>query len=425
MELRKEDLLKIINEQHSEMDEMAGRVEYGYDTKGRSVHDIIKDANGNTIGFKMLDYSGEEPVKIPVLMVCGGVDVVQNILSENPDLISEIKQEFPNHPIMWSAHKKNINDYCLPPRSAQHKLNPLPGEEDTVRPRVANTAKPIEKERDAATNLKIILHKAVNSIVGDKNKEATLRLIECSIPPILGNDIKHVNRNGTWTNDNIFYQTHNVDIYENVEEFIDKAQERAFGGEAVASVQRHMRYRYNNNYDNWTDARTVNVDRAGRKQEYQGKTAVYDVDYLDFSNSQSDASVISELTIKGKRDGDQFNWEVSFEIKFGDALAEGIRGYYNPKIKPSRTLTASASAQIAPGEEFSNKHTVLNSRLVYQALEQALDDLKGQFFTDLQPVDALTLPELNQARLSSGYEGDIALRESLVDKIVDKIMKRK
>lgn len=419
MELKKEDLLRIISEQHAEVDEMAGRVEHGYDTKGRSQHDILKDAQGNTVGFKMMDYSGAEPVKIPVIMVCGGPDVVQRILSENPEMIAELKSEFSDTPIMWSAHKKDINSYCLPPRSASHKLNPLPGEEGSVQPRVANTAKPIEKSREADTKLKRILHDLVKKEVGEYNQEATDRLKECSIPVIFGSDIKHLNRHSTYSNTSIKYQTHNIDIYDNVQEFLEKAQERILGGEASAALTKHMRYRYNTKYDNWNETRRMNLNRRGDKEDYQGKTAVYDVDYLDFTNGQSDASVISELTIEGRLQDDMYIWKASLDVKFGDALASGIRNYYNAKLNPSKTIVADSYVGIAPGETFSDSHTVLDSRLIYQGLVQALSELREKFFNELEPVDALTLPELNQLRIS----GEI--NEALVDKIVNKIMKRK
>ncbi len=419
MELKKEDLLRIISEQHAEVDEMAGRVEHGYDTKGRSQHDILKDEQGNTVGFKMMDYSGPEPVKMPVLMVCGGVETVQQILQNNPELIAQLKEEFPDIPIMWSAHKKDINSYCLPPRSASHKLNPLPGEEDSVQARVANTSKPIEKSRSAETKIKRIIHRVINEQVGDLNQEATERLKECSIPVIFGNDIKHINRHSSYENDEILYQTHNIDIYDSVEEFLEAAQERILGGEAAAKLSKHMRYRYNKQYDTWNETRRMNINRRGDKVDYQGKTAVYDVDYMDFSEGQSDASVISELTIKGKKQGDSYVWDISFEVKFGDALAKGIRNYYNSKLSPSKTITASSSALIPQNQSFNDVNTVLDSRLIYQALVEALTDLREKFFNELEPVDALTLPELNQARISG------EMNESLVNRIVDKIMKRK
>lgn len=423
MELKKEDLLRIISEQHADIDEMAGRVEHGYDTKGRSQHDILKDAQGNTVGFKMLDYSGDEPVKIPVVMVCGGVDAVQRILQENPELIAQLKQEFPDNPVMWSAHKKDINSYCLPPRSASHKLNPLPGEEGNVQPRVANTAKPIDKERPAETKLKRILHDLVKREIGESNQEATERLKECSIPTIFANDIQHINRHGEWSNNRIKYQTHNIDIYNSVQEFLEAAQERILGGEAAANLTKHMRYRYNKNYSNWNETRRMNLNFAGNKQEYKGKTDVYDVDYLDFTEGQSDASVISELTIEGLKANDTYEWNVSFEVKFGDALSEGIRGYWNNKLTPSKTIRARNVVEIGPRETYDDKYTALDSRLVYQGLVEALTDLREQFFTELQPVDALTLPELSQARIDAGTGA--GLNESLVDRIVDKIMKRK
>lgn len=428
MKLKKEDLLRIIQEQHAEIDELASRAKHGYETKGRSEQDIIKEPNGNVIGFKMLDYTNDpiEGEKIPIVMVCGGVDAVQRILDDNPELIKEIEQEFPNHPVMWSAHKKDINTYCIPPRSAKHQLNPLPGREGEVQPRVANTAKPIQKPREISTKIEREFNKVVNEEVGNRNPEATARLQECSIPPILGNDIKHINRNNLFSNQKVNYKTHNIDIYEDVEDFIDKAQTRALGGQAAATMNRSLRYRYNEKYSKWGDKRSVNIDTYGRKQEYKGKTAVYNVDYLDFSNSRSDASVLSELTIEGNMSADQtaFTWKVTFDIKFGDALAEGIRGYYSD-LKPSRTITGTTTVEVDPNEQFGESYTIMDSRSIYEGLRQVLYDLREQFFNELNPVEALTLPELNQERISTGSKMQDAMNESMVDRIMDKIMKRK
>jgi hypothetical protein len=168
----------------------------------------------------------------------------------------------------------------------------------------------------------------------------------------------------------------------------------------------------------------MNIDRWGQKQEYQGKTAVYDVDYLDFTNGQSDASVISELTIKGQNDQNQgqYTWTVTFDVKFGDALAQGVRNFWDNKLSPSKTLTGSTVVEFDPRTTFNDRNTVLNNEFIYQGLVSVLDDLREKFFSELEPIDALTLPELNQARITGDQE---AMNENLVDKIVDKIMKRK
>jgi hypothetical protein len=425
MELKKQDLLKIINEQHYEVDEMAGRTEHGYDTKGRAEADIIKDSNGNTIGFKMMDYNGDEAVKIPILMVCGGIDAVQRILDENPELIQEIKYEFPGTAVRWSKHKKDINSYCLPPRSTNHQTYPLPGEENDVQPYVANTTKPVDTPRSATTNIKRDLHAIVKDKVADRNPEATERLKECSVPVIYGSDIQHINRYGLYENNGIKYQTHNVDIYDSVEEFLEAAQNRVLGDQADAKFDsKHMRYKYNKLYSNWNETRRMNIDRYGQKKEYQGKTAVYDVDYMDFTNGQSDASVISELTIIGEMDQEngRFTWKASFDIKFGDALAKGIRNFWDNKLSPSKTLTGSTTVEFDPRTTFNDNNTILNNEFIYQGLVSVLDDLRGKFFTEIEPIDALTLPELSQSRITGDQE---AVNEQLVDRIVDKIMKRK
>jgi hypothetical protein len=423
MEFKKQDILKIISEQHSEVDEMAGRKEHGYETKGRSVHDIIKDKNGNTVGFKMMDYT--KNVKMPVLTVCGDKTIVQSILDENPEMIAELKEEFGEQPVYWTQTNKDPNSYCIPPRSSSHQFNPLPGEENDVRPYIANTKKPIEKTREVSTKLKRILQEVVDKEVGELNVEATKRLQECSVPVIYGRDIKHLDRHSNWSNQNLRYQTHNFNIYNNANEFLEAVQDRIVGNEASVNYdEKHMRRRYNNTLYKWNETRRLNVHQYGGKTEYKGKTDVYDVDYMDFNPGESGAAVFSELTIDGALDtiSNMYHWKATFIVKFGDALNDELKRKYHSELNVDKTLVSEKVVTLPNGIGFNENTTVLDSRFVYQGLVELLVDLREKFNTELDPISALGMAAVPQSRLGGSEE---EVNENILDKIMNKIMKQK
>jgi hypothetical protein len=429
MQLKKEDILKIISEQHSEVDEMASRAEHGYDTKGRSEQDIIKDKNGVTIGFKQIDYKGQEPRKMPIIRVCGGRDEIQRIMTEHPEIIAQLKEEFGAIPVKWAQAKKPASSYCLPPRSKEDTLHPLPGEEvddqgNPVLPYIANTSKPIEKPKDLSTKLKEAINATVEEQVGQENQEATDRLRACSVPVIYGRDIKHINRHSSFTNETLKYQTHNFNIYTNIDEFMKSAYANAIGDKPeINYFEKHMRYRYNEKNSKWSPIRAVNITDYGQKTKHKGKTDVYNLDKGDFfSESEEATSSFSELTIEGKLDytNHTYEWNVIFDIKFGEALME-VSKSWDHDLLPVKTLKAETTIDIG-NQTFNENYTVLDSRVIMQGLIEVLSDLRQQFEIELDPFEAISLPNLPQSRIDAPNE---ELRESMVDKIMNKIMKQK
>ena len=429
MELKKEEILKIISEQHSEVDEMASRAQHGYDTKGRSEQDLIKDRNGVTIGFKQMDYKGEAPQKIAIIRVCGGKDEVSTILNENPELIAALKEEFGEVPVRWAQAKKPASNYCLPPRSASDTLHPLPGEENDaqgnrVQPYVANTSKPIEKSKDLSTKLKEVINATVEEQVGQLNNEALDRLRACSVPVIYGRDIKHLNRHTKFSNETLKYQTHNFNIYNNIDEFMRSAFSNAVGDKPeINYFEKHMRYRYNELNSKWSETRAVNISDFGQKTKHRGKTDVYNLDKGDyFSESEEAASSFSELTINGHLDytNHTYTWDVSFEIKFGESLMEVSRSW-GQQLVPVKTLTGQTTVDIG-NQTFDDRYTVLDSRYIMQGLIQVLTDLRDKFNTELDPFEAISLPNLSQSRIDAPDE---ELRESIVDRIMKRILTQK
>lgn len=429
MHLKKEDILKIISEQHSEVDEMASRAEHGYDTKGRSEYDIIKDKNNVTIGFKQMDYKGEEPKKMPIIRVCGGRDEIQRIVDEHPELIAQLKEEFGETPIKWAQAKKPASSYCLPPRSTKDTLHPLPGEEvdangNPVLPYVANTSKPIEKSKNVSTKLKEAVNAAVEAQVGELNPEATERLKECSVPVIHGRDIKRLDRHSEYSNNHLLYRVHNYNVYKGVEKFLQSAYAKATGSESpVTFDEKHARYRYNTKNSKWSETRPINISDFGDKKKYMGKTDVYDLDKLGYTDADEAASSFSELTIEGTLDRGYgtYTWTIKFDVKFGETLME-LGNRWNHPLNEHRTLTVTKEIELGNNADFNDNYTVLDSRVIYQALIAGLTDLRQKFFTELDPFDALSMPQLSQSRIDAPDE---ELRESIVDRIMDKILKQK
>lgn len=379
-------------QQNIELDELASKVEHGYDSKGRSKYDIIKDKNGVTVGYKIWDNNSQE--KIPILMVCGG-EAMESLVNENEEMVQQLKTEFPDTTIRWSNEKKSV-DLCYPPRRRNWELSPIPGESDTEA-HIADTRGQHE-QRPAETTIKRLLNAAVVDILG--TDEVTQRLNKCSLPSIKGRERSHINTYGRIDNERIVYDTHNNHTYKDVREFLTAVQARISNTEVpVRFSERHLARNYVVANAKWNETRPMNI-RWG-KDKYRGKTPIYKLDRFGLNPEDDAVTVRTDLKIRGYRDeiSDIYKWEVTFTIKFGNRLEQGFKGYEG-RLGEFKTLQVDRTVDINPNEKFSDTHTVLDNRMIYQGLVQALEDMKAKFFKDIKPVQSLGIPSVTQQDVS-------------------------
>jgi hypothetical protein len=387
----KKELLENV-EHNLELDELASKVEHGYDSKGRSKYDIIKDKNGVTVGYKIWDNNSQE--KIPILMVCGGPQL-ESLVSENEDMLAQLRNEFPDTTIRWSNEKKSV-DLCYPPRRRNWSLESIPGEHDTD-PHIADT-RGEHDQRPAETTIKRLLNAAVVDVLG--TDEVSERLNKCSLPSIKGRERSHINNYGRIDNLAINYDTHNNHTYKDVAEFISAVNERVSNQPvSVRFDERHLARNYVQANAKWNETRMMNI-RYG-KDKYRGKTDVYKLDRFGLNPNDDAVTIRTDLSIRGHRDVDDrtYTWKIIFKIKFGNRLESGFE-MYRGRLGEFKELEVENTVSYDHNESFNDTHTVLDSRFIYQGLIQSLTDMKAKFFKDIKPIQSLGMPTVAQQDIS-------------------------
>jgi hypothetical protein len=325
MELTKEQLIKILSEQSSEIDEYKKHIDpkreggsgAEYKTKGRSDTDFIKDKNGVTVGFKVTDLNTN--VKMPIFHVCGGVDEVQQILNENPELIQTLKEEFPDTQIKWTQVKKSIACLKEPTRRSSFQIHPLPGEEgETMTASTRSDYSNVDPEKRTQERMKKTVREIVDLELGDDNPETQKRLIKCTIPLIHGGKGKdgnkfldrHAMKSGNaevtrdtedkWTNSYFKYATMNSNLYPDANSLLNYAIDimRNSNTEPVF-VEKPLKRITITKKPKWSEYQAANIHYTD-KIEYQGKTPFYGLNKWGTSEQEFQIVVKSRLEIVGK-----------------------------------------------------------------------------------------------------------------------------
>ena len=174
----------------------------------------------------------------------------------------------------------------------------------------------------------------------------------------------------------------------------------------------HLTRNYVKGNRKWNETRGLNIYQWGNKVNYMGKTPGYGLNRLGLNPDDDAISVKSDLSIRGHRDevSHIFVWKVTFTIKFGDRLDVDF-GNNTRKLGEVKQLEVEERVDYDPNERFSDEHTIMDSRAVYQGLLSALEQLKEKFFKEIKPLQALGMPNIRQ--------NDLA--ESIATSVVRKI----
>ena len=329
-------------------------------------------------------------------MVCGG-EAMDSLIAENEEMVQQLKTEFPDTTIFWSNEKKSV-DLCYPPRRRNWSLSPIPGEAEQE-PHTADT-RGEHVQRPAETTIKRLLNGAVVHVLG--TPEVSERLNKCSIPSIRGRERAHINTYGEVDNRTIEYDTHNIHTYHDAADFIKAVRERISNKPvSVKFNESHLTRNYVKGNRKWNETRGLNIYQWGNKVNYMGKTPGYGLNRLGLNPDDDAISVKSDLSIRGHRDevSHIFVWKVTFTIKFGDRLDVDF-GNNTRKLGEVKQLEVEQRVDYDPSERFSDEHTIMDSRAIYQGLLSALEQLKEKFFKEIKPLQALGMPNIRQTDLS-------------------------
>lgn len=433
MEISKKDLLRQLQEQHQlNVDEMAKKGDFGYETKGRSEDDIIRAHDGRTIGFKMMDYSNSQnPIKIPILMTCGGEDGVNQILQENQELIQQIKAQFGDVPIRWSNEKTDPCTLKYAPRRKKFPLQPLPGEEGGEH--IAHTLPPRQGARSADDAAVRTMNEQIYDFLSVPEMDEFLN--KCSIPSIKSKETtetsqtrdmrSHLKRENVvdLSTGNIDWKTHNYHTYTNPGKFLKAVQQRITGKDVdVEFTERSLARQYVTRSSAWNETKPLNQMYYGGKMTPQGKTPIYDLNAYGLSLEDTDVTVRSDFNVKGTNNpyNHTYTWNLLFIVKFGNALTDQFQ--YG-KLKVNKEIPVTIEVEYPQDVELNENKTALDVRVIFEAFRQALEQMREKLLTELKPIQALSMTRIGQSQIAAPQPEQGQVNEAIVDKIMKKLMK--
>jgi hypothetical protein len=285
----------------------------------------------------------------------------------------------------------NENREWLDQIGALHNLNPSlnPCKRTKEHPRnkkVGTTYVPSGEKYSLQEKLKRDLHDLVERYLG--NEEVSKRLEKCSIPEIKSRDRKHLNRYGKMDNTSIEYNTHTFNSYTSSKQFLQFVTARITGKPLDPQFKSyHLARQFNDIYRNWSETKKNDV-------QYVGKTEAYMLDRFGFDPDNLDVTVRSDFSIKGENDAQNkvYKWTITLTTKFGRKLKEesAIAGR---KLNPDINIVIQKEAQyeLEENEVFNEMRTVLDKLEIKQALIEALSELADKIMTEIKPVQALKL----------------------------------
>jgi hypothetical protein len=240
-EISKKDLLNQVNENYSEIDELADfKKQQGIEKKWEPIMSDPQDekgyegsykargssfrsgkAKGSHIGHKVIDKTTGEPMVI--FYPCEAQ--IDEFVATHNAAVQALKEEYGD--VYMSLSKTNPN--CEPRVTGSAGLtlhNPTTGGEKFVDTRVR-----FETEISDANYLKrYLIYPLVNEILlGDGTVAEHLE--RCNIPRIKVSDRANLDRHSTFTNKKLTYQTLNFYSYKDVRDFFNAAVRNVQGGE--------------------------------------------------------------------------------------------------------------------------------------------------------------------------------------------------
>lgn len=408
MEISKQELLNLFEQSHeNEMGEMASKVEHGYESKGRSKYDVIKNNQGVVVGYNVNDFKTNQ--KLPVLYV-DNEDELKQFIDTHPEVIQQIKQKYPNTPLRFTIRKGGVADLKHPPRSRNVNIKPIPGEEGDE---MNISTLPLQHEkRSAGTTIKRLLHQLLYygnpqfGFEGFANDRIEKRLERLSIPSFNVREREHLDTHGTTSNELIQYATHNFNYYSDVQNFIkavmarvtNKPLEAQFKSGHLARQSDHLKTR------KWAETKK-------QMDDYKGKTEIYKLDALGLDPDKNGVAVKSILSIKGELRNGEFRWEVNLSVKFGKKLKDETLGGLEP-IDNIRIVKFADT-----NRTYDDNFTVMDDPNIYSALVDAFKELEDVIFNDLKPIRLLDKGNSSQSQLAENKKNE------LVDKIIQKLKK--
>jgi hypothetical protein len=418
MKISKEKLKSLILESSIEMDEM-GQIYNKSDltTKSREIF----DDNGNHIGHDMLiDLDEPEKGRVNVIFSYDINEFIQN----HPDLIEKLKQQYGN--IKWVKMGKPKDFPKYNPHKKKREYLPLPDAGDEKIDVTSRAYSPSGKKYSEQENIK---RRGFNTILNDefgltspKGVEFNKELSKKSIPGIIINDKKHLDRFIKLSNNRIEFRTHSYNTYQTAQDFLRTVIARTTGRQTDETDTTYLARQYNSINRNW-DEDTLN------KQEYEGKTDVFNLNKRGKTESNLDVSMRMDFEIVGEKvGGDSFVWSIKMKNKFGRKRPDEYR-ISNGNLKPitlkdngyldEGLLSTTKTVQLDPNKTFDETNTIMSDVAVSEGLREAIYDFK-QEIESIDPKSALKYATIKRSDVERVDESVLKLSMNILNEIKKK-----
>lgn len=365
-EILKKNLIKVLLEQESEMDEMAYKPKGTQDDAGRirKFKPIFKDDNNTDIPdgwyINPNQIEGEEKA----VMYLNGL-ALEDFIQQNQEMLNGILERIGEDKLCYEdAHAVKCQ-----PRSAKF----------------GTTYVHSGVKKPATTKIKTDLNRLIDHYLG--NEEVQQKLEKLSIPEIRARDRKHLDKYGVVDNNQVNYQTHTFNSYTSSKQFLQFVTARITGKPVEDQFKSyHLARQFNLDYRRWEETKK-------NRKEYQGKTAAYMLDAYGLDEDNLDVTVRMDLIVKGVRSDSSFLWTVVLRTKFGRKLQEDYR--LSGGLDLDKDIQVIKRAEFDSQTEFNDENTIMDNLSIKTALIEALDELRDTIMK-MKPIEALKLANIKQ-----------------------------
>lgn len=313
-------------------------------------------------------YSQDENQIYPILISCDW----DELIGKHPDLIEKIKEKY------GSVYHHETKGGCptdVPFRTRSEQtfvIQPAPGQEGIeIQVKSGSEAHQPKTTQFTRTLISTEFYKILRDHL-ENNPSINNKLKQLSLPKIIvgntnkvsksgdtyteGEGAKHRNQYTTINNEEITFQSHNVNVYETQKQFIQdvlKASKTKDPDTIPEKENKHIRRLNNPIYTNYPVVRPLSARE-------QGKTPVFKLDKSDFPNDKHfEVLVYSTITVTGKPhakndDGlvTEWGWTINYSVEYAKKApsqreAEGLSGH--------NTITQNEVVKLSEPKQFDGK----------------------------------------------------------------------
>jgi hypothetical protein len=231
-----------------------------------------------------------------------------------------------------------------------------------------------------------------------------------SIPPILI-ETKYLNTHtAVATNDEIKFECHSYNSYENLGAFFESAISVIEGGEPSGMITHHLARGFNEVYANWNRTKK-------QIKSYKGKTQIYNLDKYGLELKNLDSSILMNFSLTGENEGDSYLWIAKMSTRISKKKNEDFSVSENtiPMFNEGSTIRV----QIDPSKKFNEQYTVLDDEMILDGLNRCLEGLVDSILS-IDPENTLQFATMDVYMM--GNNGDTINENKKINYFVNSII---